>query len=517
MTAGRATLFSGGRVHQGAGKSPAGWALVEGGRVREVGYGVPPVIPEATAWDLQGGALVPAFCDAHLHLAWIATSFLGCDLSAAESVEEVLAALAAWQGPGRGARDEWLVGYGFDDSAWVVSRLPTRRELDTVAGTRPVLVQRVCGHVGVVNSAGLARLAPGPHTDAATGRLAEDDLYAANDLLRPTVDLLAAALPRVASTLHQHGITAVQDVSSPEMLAALQQAGELGVHVACAMPTRYLREPGPGRRTTPGDPGAFFAARGLNDVPVGAPDNPRVMGLKLFLDGSLGARTAFLREGYADAPATRGAPLYVAKELAALTARADAAGLQLMVHAIGDAALDLALDVLTPLASGGNPLRHRIEHAEVTPPDLVQRLAASGVRVCVQPNFAGRWSGPGELNEQRLGARLAHCNAYGTLHRAGVPLAFGSDCMPLGPLYGVRSAVLHPLAAERLGPGVAIDLYTTRSRELVLGDEEAPGIAPGARADLVVLQPDPLADPDWDRVRVTATFAGGRPVHTVEG
>jgi hypothetical protein len=457
---------------------------------------------------------LPGFCDAHVHLGWIATSLLSCDLAAAGSVAELLATLAAWRGPGRGPGDEWIVGSGFDESSWREARLPTRDELDAVVRDRPVLVQRVCGHIGVINSAALARLTAGPHTDAALGRLAEDDLYAVNDILRPDAAALAATLPRVVETLHRHGITAVQDVSSPEMMRALRHVDALGLRVACAIPTRYLRERESAPRDTERDPAAFFAAQGLRDVPVAEGENPRVLGLKLFLDGSLGARTASLRDAYTDAPDTRGALLFARDDLVTLARRADAAGVQLMMHAIGDAALDQGLDALTPLARDGNPRRHRLEHAEVTPADLVERLVKSGVHVCVQPNFAGRWSVPGGMNEQRLGPRTAHCNAYRTLHASGVRLAFGSDCMPLWPLFGLRSAVLHPLCEQRLGAAAAIDLYTTASSALVGGEALAKGIAPGAPADLTVLAPDPIAYPVWDEVRVTATFAGGRLVHT---
>lgn len=514
MNSPQAFLFTGGTVHQGAGTKPASWALAEKGRIREVGFGSPPDAPGAARWDLRGGWLIPAFCDAHVHLSWIATSFLGCDLGAAESAEELLALLRSWRGPGRGPAGEWTVGYGFDESSWAVPRLPTRDELDALEPLRPLLVQRVCGHVGVVNSRALERLRPGPHTDVRSGRLAEDDLYAVNDLLRPSAAQLAETLPRVAATLHEHGITAVQDVTSPEMLSALRQAGEIGIRVRCAMPARYLQAPAVGAGLPARDPAAFFAAHALDDVPLGTDDNPRVLGLKLFLDGSLGARTAYLRASYADAPATRGTALYPHEELASLVARADAAGLQLMVHAIGDAALDQALDVLSPLVREGNPLRHRIEHAEVTPPDMVERLARTSLRVCVQPNFAGRWSVPGGLNEQRLGSRLAHCNAYRTLREAGVALAFGSDCMPLGPLFGVRSAVEHPVAQERLDLEGAIDLYTTGSRELVLGPGGGAGITPGAPADLVVLEPASQGGAPRAKFRVAATFAAGRLVQT---
>ena len=502
------------------GEGPQSWVRVEHGRVTATGGGEPPASPDSERVDLRGRLLLPGFCDAHAHLGWIATALLGCDLSGCDGVRALLETFATHRGPGRGPGAEWLVGHGFDESTWSEARLPSRAELDAVESQRPVLLQRVCGHVGVLNAAALARVPDGPHTDRQTGRIAEDDLYAVNDLLRPRVEDLERVLPQVVSTLHAHGITSVHDVTSPELLAALGRAtsaGRLDANISCSIPARYLtpvtRPTSLATSPTRANPLRFFEAEGFGELPVERRNvGLRVLGIKVFVDGSLGARTAYLRAPYTDDPKTRGAPLYDLDELTALFRRVDAAGLQLMVHAIGDAALDFALDVFEPLLAGGNPQRHRLEHVEVTPPDLVGRLASAGVRVCVQPNFAGRWSRPGGMNAQRLGERLAHCNAYRTLRAAGVPLAFGSDCMPLGPLFGLRSAVDHPLAGERLEAATALDLYTAAGAELTHAEAEFGRIAPGLLADFVVLDRDPVASGDWEATRVEAVFMRGRRV-----
>lgn len=432
------------------------------------GAGAPPAV-DAPVVDVAGRLIVPAFADAHIHWSWLATALLGPDLSDCRSRPDVLERIAAWRGPGRGAAGAWIVGTGFDESTWADSTLPTRDDLDRIEPHRPVLLQRVCGHVGILNRAALAHVPHGVHTDAVIGRMAEDDLYAVYDLVRPDAAGLAAVVPDVVRQLHSHGITTVHDVSAPEMLQAFALAAgqrTLDVRVTSSIPARALRFDAAPAAPEQGA-AAFLAAHGHPTLSTGGADHAfELLGVKLFIDGSLGARTACLRHPYADAAGTRGTALYGMEELRAITRAVDAAGLQLMVHAIGDAALDQALDALEPLVRGGNPLKHRLEHVEVTPPDLVARLAQSGLWVCAQPNFAGRWSQPGGMNEQRLGDRLAQCNLYRTLHAAGIPMAFGSDCMPLGPLFGLQSALRHPLASERLDAATALHLYSGAARTI---------------------------------------------------
>ena len=495
-------VFTNGRIRTCAGHEPADWVCVERGQIAAVGRGAPPEPGGARHFDLRGRTLIPGFCDAHVHLTWVGLSFLGPDVSHADGPEAVCAAIAAWDGPGRGPGDAWIVGDGFDETTWPEKRLPTRDELDGAERRRPVVVKRVCGHVGVANSPALEAIPAGKHTDFATGRIAESDLWALNDRLRPGPKTFTRVMPRLTQLLHRHGITAVHDVTSAEMLRALQTVrahGDLELRVSCSLPTDRLD--------------ALCAVglqAGFGDAWL------RILGIKFFADGSLGAHTAFLRQPYTDAPDTRGVALHDADALGSLLRQGDAAGLQLMIHAIGDATLERVLDCAAPLLRNGNPLRHRLEHVEVTPPDLVSCLADSGLWACVQPNFAGRWSQPGGMNEQRLGARLEHCNAYKALLDAGVPLAFGSDCMPIGPLYGLQSATAHPVEAQRVTPATALELYTARAADCVLATNSFGRIAPGLAADLVVLDGDPLDPVALQTVRVGATFVAGRCVYTAD-
>jgi predicted amidohydrolase YtcJ len=476
-----ATLLHNGTVFTADRQHPrATWLRLDAGRVVDVGSGQAPIQAGDSVIDLQGRTLTPGFCDAHTHLTWIALGLMGPDLAQTTGVDDVLAAMRAWTGPGRGPERAWVVGDGFDETTWKDRRLPTRQELDSLGNDRPRLIKRVCGHVGVGNSLALDAVPDGPHTDRASGRIAEDDLWALNDRLRPDRQALHDVWPRVQEVLHAHGVTSVHDVGSLQLMQALEQVesrGDLDVRVSYSIPAAN-------RASLDGRQREADATRRL-----------RFLGLKVWTDGSLGAHTAHLRQVYADAPETSGKALYETDVLRGVFRDAHEQGWQLMVHAIGDAALDEVVGELQPLCADGNPLHHRLEHIEVTPPDLVARLATSGAWGCVQPNFARRWSQPDGMNEQRLGReRLQYCNVYRSLMDAGMSLAFGSDCMPLGPLYGLLGATQHPLQEQRLTAEQALRFYCATPAEMNFASAGMGTLQAGQPADLVVLEGDFAAE-----------------------
>jgi predicted amidohydrolase YtcJ len=233
-----------------------------------------------------------------------------------------------------------------------------------------------------------------------------------------------------------------------------------------------------------------------------------VGGIKTYSDGSLGAATAKLTEPYADRPGT-GEWVVPPEELADVVDRVEARDLQLAVHAIGDEAVRVALEALPDDADA----RHRIEHAELLPPDLDP--AEFHAVASMQPNFL-RWAREDGLYHDRLGAaRTAASNRFSDLLEAGAPLAFGSDGMPLSPLYGVQQTVTAPKPGQRLAVTDALRAYTAGAAHAGRAEDRFGTVAPGKCADFVVLAESPwVVDPDAIAdIDVAMTVVDGEVVH----
>lgn len=449
--------------------------------------------PDVRVFDAAGKYVCPAFVDAHFHLIALANKGLRVDLSAATNARDVVARMGA----AAAATTEALVGVDFDESEWRDTALPTRAELDGISRTRPVYARRVCCHVGVANEALLHALAPrvpDRFVDRESGRITEDAVFEANRLTRPPDDAVAHALNGAIAHLHALGITAIHDIVDPDtidVLAAGLRATRRPLRIDAYLHLK-ARE--------------FEAAR--RRVDAIDPARVRAVGIKIFSDGSLGARTAALHEPYADAN-TIGDLLVERAPLSDELGFCAANDIACAVHAIGDRALSTVLDAMSDAAVSG--ARFRIEHAEVVAERDVERIVRLGIPLAMQPNFVRNWGGEGGLYERRLGReRWQHNNPFATLLRAGARIVFSSDGMPAGPLFGMKGATHHAIETERIGPVDALWRYTSAANSLWGG--ESPALEAGSRADLVVLSANPLLA-DTDRLRIEATFAEGHEVY----
>ena len=479
---------------------------------------------DARRIDLQRRLVVPGFNDSHVHLVDGATALVEVDLRGAASAADLGARLQGYaktQPKGR-----WILGGYWDHEAWPEKSLPTRADIDALTPDHPVFVQRLDGHMALANSlalklAGITRDTPVPDGGAivrdAGGEPAGVLKDNAMDLvtravppptLEETMTKARAALGHAARL----GVTTIQDMTtSATELTAYQQlraAGELPVRITSHQNRRIEGLVAAGIRTGFGD------------------DWLRIGGIKLFADGAMGSGTAAFYAPYADDPSTSGLLIQSPEALERKMRDADAAGFQLIVHAIGDKANATVLDILTRMrASGWQDRRPRIEHAQVVRDADKARFAALDVIASIQPTHCiddMRWA------EKRIGrARAAEAYDFKSFVTAGVRIAFGTDWFvePLDPMLGLYAAVTRQFPdgtpdggwfpEERLTLAQAIEFYTAGSAYGEFAESRKGRVKAGYLADLVVLSKNLFDIPPREilTTKVTLTIVGGRIVH----
>lgn len=510
-------VLVGGRIFTSAKEKPWAKALaVRGDRIVAVGTDA-----QAERWsgrgtksvDLRGRVVVPGFIDAHAHMVDAATEFAWAHLDGTASMSvaiERMRALARKTPPG-----DWVVGVDWDEAKWPERRYFLRGDLDHVSTDHPVVAVRMDGHMGCANSRALELAADltamgGVEKDAAgvpTGVLKEDPFYALQKRYAPTDAVLDAGLVRMARKAHSLGITSTHDICGARQFRAYQRAhqrGTLGLRIY-ALPRDDLLDAlvGAGLST------------GLGD------DWLRLGAIKIFTDGSLGAYTAALRAPYEGQPGNRGMLVHSDEELRGIYRKAHAAGFQTATHALGDDAIRQVVEAWEAVL-GEMPRkdhRQRIEHLELPDDDLLRRIKAAGLLASCQPNFVGQWSGPGDVYETRLGKeRTAANNPYRRILARRIPLCFGSDGMPYGPLYGIHSAVNGFFEDQRIPVAEAIRAYTAGGAYASFDEDVKGTLETGKLADFVILDDDPFEEPERIRdLRIHSTWIGGRRVYPVSG
>ena len=475
--------------------------------------------------DGKGRTLIPGLIDAHLHVMGIGFGALTLDLSETRSLAEAQAKIRAYaaEHPER----PWIVGRGWNQELWGLGRFPTAAELDAAVAGRPVWLQRVDGHAGWANSAALAAAGVSATTrDPAGGRIerlaggkpAGVLVDNATELIDRVVPAPRAADRDLAFDTAQRllvarGLTAVADMgTSIEDWQAFRRAGDIG-----RLKLRIMSY-----------------SSGLNDLlliggsepgPWLYEDRLRLNGVKLYLDGALGSRGAWLKAAYADDPGNTGLPLLNEAQLKNLMSRAAMDGFQVAVHAIGDRAnaeLIAAIEDLSATYKGDR--RWRIEHAQVVDPADIPRIGRLGIIASMQPihQVSDR-----TMAEARLGpARLTGAYAWKSIAASGGRLAFGSDAPVELPdaFAGIAAALTREDAngqpfggwqpQERIDRASALAAYTLGAAHAGFAEGRFGRLAPGMRADFVFIDVDPLlaAPAEIRRARVLETWIGGERV-----
>ena len=464
-----------------------GGRLAAVGRAEDLARRAPRGTP---VYDLPGALITPGFVDGHTHFAMWALNRWRVTLVDAASARDVVRRVA-----GATPVQGWVVGQGWDANAW--HEAPHRAMLDAVQAA-PVYLDSLDVHAAWVNSAALAAASIGRDTpDPFGGRIVRDAVGEPTGLLleravelmlphlpEPPDDLLDQALREGQAEAHRLGLTGIHNVEGEGPLAAferLSEADELRLRVLFHPPVASL---------------GGLVARGIRSGDGGA--WLRFGGVKMFLDGSLGSRTAWMLEPYASSR-DRGMPITSESEAADAMRTAAAAGIASTVHAIGDAAVRRALDLMSSLPRSAVP--HRIEHFQCVHPDDLDRAAAAGITASMQP---AHLLTDIPLIERHWGARGRGAYAFESLRRRGTALVFGSDApvASLDPREGLYAALERQADAggppggwrpdERLVFAEAVRGYTAGAAHAA--GVRAGALAPEESADLVAWSFDPAAE-----------------------
>lgn len=522
-------------------------------------------------YDLDGRFVCAGFNDSHMHLLSLGRSLVEVHLGEhTSSKEEMIAHLKT----ALSSRPElahsinhttsdsadrqvlpWLCGRGWNQEYFQDDHtLPTRWDLDQVSTEIPIYLARACGHIAVVNSKAMELMgltaATSQTADASydvddhgepTGILRENALSWATSLIpAPTKKEIKHMLETACQLCNQYGITSVHSDDfdmwpqvSPQMIldcyAELIQEGKLTVRVIeqCLLPTREKLESFLAAGYSTGSTiCASTASPDANPQPIPA-DQFRIGPLKLLLDGSLGANTAYLREDYADTPGEKGMPLYTQEELDHMVLTAHREGMQIAMHAIGDGAVQMGLDAYTK-AQATYPrqdARHGIVHCQLTTADQLNQFQDQGIHAYIQSIFL---DADAPIVNKRVSPQLAATSYQAATYLdKGISLSNGSDAPVELPhvMSGIQCAVtrrsLHTpmeapyLLGEALSVAQAIDSFTLGGAYASFEEQLKGLIAPGMLADFVVLEENPFQVPAerLSEIEVNTTVLGGYPVY----
>jgi len=440
--------------------------------------------------NLNGKTVVPGLIDAHAHMIALGHLFPWVDLRGVSSIKEIQRKLKAKVHETE--KGKWILGRGWDQDRLKEKRYPTRWDLDKVAPDNPVLLNRVCGHVGVANSSALEiakidketaaswreLIDKDPKTNEPTGILRENAIDMVWNLPEPSDEDLLKACSSACIEAIKAGLTSVHwfthKPNEIQALEKLRRRNQLPLRVHLVVPMKHFDN---------------LKNKGFSDPFL------KLNCVKIFTDGSLGARTAALQEPYADDPLTRGILNHSLDELKMMIETVDKAGFQVAVHAIGDLAISEAVKAFKETLGEVTirKRRHRLEHVSVLNPHLIERIRALGLLVCIQPHFvvSDFWV------SNRLGLKRARWTyPFKSLIKNGI--------------------LVKPFPEERISVEEALEAYSINAAYLSFEENVKGSIEVGKFADFTVLsqnllriKPEKIKD-----IKVEMTIVGGKVVYS---
>ena len=466
--------------------------------------------------DAGGKTLLPGLIDAHGHIMSLGFTALELDLTGTTSLADLQSRLRTYATAN--PKTKWIVGRGWNQELWPDQRFPTATDLDAAVADRPVVLGRVDGHASVANSAAMRAAGVTAKTRAPAGGRIENGLFvdAARDLVEraipaPTRAVLEQALAKAQDILLGYGITSTAIMGTPiEYWATMRRSGDAGRlrmrifnYAEGVVPLKTITRPTPW----------LYGGR------------LRMAGVKLYADGALGSRGAWLKQPYSDQPDTRGLQFHSDAELLKLADRAAAAGFQVATHAIGDAANAQVITTYETLAKKyPGDRRWRIEHVQVVDPADIPRIARAGIIASMQPTHQ---TSDRLMAEKRVGtARLAGAYAWQTFLQTGAHLAFGSD-YPVespNPFPGLAAAISRQDPSgeppggwrpqERVSFATALSGFTRDAAYAEFAEKEIGSLDPGKYADFILVDRDvsTVSPGELGRTEVLETWVAGKRV-----
>ena len=443
--------------------------------------------------DGHGMTLLPGLIDAHGHVLDLGMTQMTVQLVGTSSIADLQQRLRDYAAAH--PNDTWIIGFGWNQELWPDKRFPTAADLDAVVSDKPVVLERVDGHAVVANSAAMKAAGVTAQTVAPSGGRIENGLFvdAARGLIDKAIPARTPAqsdeaLAKAQQQLLSVGVTGVGSMSTSiddwEAMKRAGAAGTLNVRLIAYISAARAAE--------------------ANMRPTGwlYDDRLRAVGVKLFADGALGSRGAWLKQPYSDKPDTGGLQFHSDAEMLQLADAAASHGFQIATHAIGDAANAQVITTYEALSKKyGRDRRWRIEHFQIADPADIPRLAPAGIIASMQPTHQ---TSDRLMAEKRLGPnRLAGAYAWQTVLKSGAHLAFGTD-FPVespNPFPGLSAAVSRQdmkgqppggwLPSERLTFAQALSAYTRGAAYAGFAEDKIGSLEPGKWADFILIDRDP--------------------------
>lgn len=507
------------------GNPAAPWAealLILKGRIIYIGVNAEvPQVPNVETIDLEGRLVLPGLVDAHVHFLWYALGLGNVRMVGVENLDQALSLVA--DRARNSTPGEWIVGDSYNHNVWGMDREPNRYDLDSVAPNNPVFISSKCGHTAWVNSMALARAGVTSATPNPEGSRIERD--AQGDpigLLRESAQgLVGKAIPepepakarallkRAIGIAHSMGLTGIHNCEGSDSLrlfGELAREGELDFRVVQHIPAAHIDE---------------AIALGLTSGMGG--EWVRIGGVKVFVDGALGSQTALMFAPH-EGSNNLGIQTMTEEALKQIVHKAAGAGISSAIHAIGDKANNMVLNMYEEALADFDPaLRHRIEHAQLLTEQDFPRFGKSNIIASVQPTHV---LGDIDLVHKYWGKRGRYAYPFKSLLNSGAVLAFGSDCPveSMDPILGIHAAVNrqrpggYPLDGfypeERLTVAEAVRAYTHGPAFASYQEDLSGTLEVGKIGDVVVLDKDIFTIPPEEicTAKAALTIVGGKLV-----